>query len=259
MKGHSVDENMKWKVYNQFAWVDSVLNSPEDYGKEVETYIKTIRHHSIIKPKTMLHLGCGAGMHDFTLKKHFKITGVDISKGMLAEARKLNPDIHYVHGDMRKIFLSETFDIVMIPDSIGYMVILQDLEKVISNANRHLNPGGLLFIVAHTREEFQENNFVYTGSKNGIHVTVFENNFILDSEKTKYEAAIMYLIRRNGQAEFFHEIHTIGLFSHETWINLFRKAGFEIKERKITDLYDRYLMENGEYTLTVFNCLKPLV
>ena len=249
---------MKWKAYNQLAWTDSILNCPEDYSEEVEKYISAIRNHSKRESKTMLHLGCGAGMYDYTFKKHFKVTGVDISRGMLKVAHSLNPDIRYKRGDMRSFRIAEAFDTVIIPDSIGYMLALQDLRKTVLNAGRLLKPGGVLLIVAHTQEEFQENNFVYSGTKNGVHVTVFENNFILNSQKTNYEAAVTYVIRKKGHTRFYHECHTIGLFPRAVWIDLFKGAGFEVNETKITDLYDRYLMEKGQYTMSVFTCLKPL-
>jgi len=40
-----------------------------------------------------------------------------------------------------------------------------------------LKPGGVLLIVANIKEEFRENNFVYTGSKGDVEVTIFENNY----------------------------------------------------------------------------------
>ncbi|MDW7670482.1 MAG: class I SAM-dependent methyltransferase [Bacillota bacterium] len=188
---------MHWIVYNELAWTDPVLARPESYEEEAMNYVRVIKDSVSAPFPTMLHLGCGAGGHDFHFRKHFQVTGVDVSRGMLDLAKKVNPDVTYVMGDMRTICLNETFDAVVIPDSIAYMSTLEDLKQTLTNAAGHLKAGGVLLVVAHTKEEFQENNFVYTGAKDGVHITLFENNHIV-SDST-YEATMVYLIRQGGE------------------------------------------------------------
>jgi ubiquinone/menaquinone biosynthesis C-methylase UbiE len=246
----------KWKAYTDLAWVDMIVSSPEKVAKETELYIKSIKENAGIKTKTLLHLACGAGMNDYTFKKHFEVTGVDISVEMLSLAKELNPEIEYIHGDMRTIELKKKFDAVAIPDSIDYMKTKTDLEKLIRTANKHLNPGGVLLIVAHPKETFKENNFVYTGKKGDIEVTVFENNYITPENDSIYEATIIYLIRRNGKLEAHIDIHTLGLFYKKTWYSLLKAEGFEVKETKEEHFYDKYILEEGEYSSHIFLCIK---
>ena len=99
-------KDKKWLSYNDLAWTELIISSPEDYQKDTELYCKIIKNHSQTTPKTLLHLGCGAGIYDHTFKKHFKVTGIDISDGMLKIARKLNPQIKYIRADMREIRLN---------------------------------------------------------------------------------------------------------------------------------------------------------
>ncbi len=205
----------------------------------------------------MLHLGCGAGGNDNSFKKHFNVTGVDISEDMLAIARKVNPEIEYINCDMKKLALEEYFDAVAIPDSIGYMTTEEDLDNVISVAYKHLKPGGVLFIAALVREDFRDNNFVYTGSRGGIEITLFENNSIPDPAEETYEVTLVYLIRNNGKLEIHTDTDKIGLFSLSTWYRLLEGGGFEVNQMKLENSYDRYLMEEGEYTLRMFVCSKP--
>jgi ubiquinone/menaquinone biosynthesis C-methylase UbiE len=127
-------KNKKWISYNDLAWTELIISSPQEYRKYTELYCKAIISNSKIKPKTLLHLGCGAGVYDSTFKKYFKVTGIDISHGMLKIAKGLNPRIKYIHGDMRKIKLNSQFDAIAIPDSIGYMTTIKDLRKTINNA-----------------------------------------------------------------------------------------------------------------------------
>jgi SAM-dependent methyltransferase len=248
----------KWRAYSDLAWTESIVGSPEEYVDETELFSKVIKEYSKIETRTLFHLGSGAGGNDYTFKKHFKITGVDISEGMVEIAKELNPEVTYLRGDMRTIQLRECFDAVAIPDSVGYMTTAEDLHNAILTAYRHLKPGGTLLIVAHTREEFKENNFVYTGSKGDVEITVFENNYIPDSTKTTYQATLIYLIRRKGKLEIRTDCHTIGLFKMETWLDLFKEVGFELRHTKTEYFYDRFIFGEGEYPLFMFVCNKPL-
>jgi SAM-dependent methyltransferase len=241
---------MNFKVYNELAWVDLLFADDEAYQDEVDFYVNLIKKVVPKKEAKMLHLGCGSGGHDFHFKKYFQVTGVDISKGMLDIARDRNKEVTYILGDMRNIQLNETFDIVIIPDSIAYMCTKETLGETISNALQHLKTGGVLVIVAHLKEGFKENNFVYTAKKENMQVTLFENNHIVSSDT--YEAAMIYLIRQNQEVSIHHEIHTLGLFNHQTWMDIFQSNHLEIEELPLNNLYDQYLLEQGTYELSVF-------
>lgn len=248
----------QWRAYTDLAWTDSIIAPPEDYAEETDLFVEAIKEDSKIETKTLLHLGCGAGGHDFTFKKHFKVTGVDISEEMLEIAQKVNPEIDYICGDMREINLGESFDAVAIPDSIMHMITIEDLKKTITTASQHLNPGGVLLIVAHIKEEFQENNFVYRGAKGDIEITIFENNTIIKPDRTTYEAAVVYLIRRKGKLEIHSDVCTGGLFPLATWLSLFEAQKYNVRQIKLEQSYDRYLLEGGKYILRVFICSKPI-
>jgi SAM-dependent methyltransferase len=249
--------NMKsFLAYEKLAWVETILSDPRDASDEAEQYCKTVKKHSKIPSNTLLHLGCGAGSHDHTFQKHFQVTGVDISRGMLKIARKRNPKIDYHRGDMRTVRLGRQFGAVIIPESIGYMTALNDLKKAIRAARLHLRSGGVLLIVAHAQEEFRENNFAYSGSQGNCQVTVFENNHILDSSRSCYEATMVYLIRRKGRLTIHSDRHRIGLFKTAAWNSLLRCEGFIVRKMRMDNLYDRFLMEDSEYKQTVFICLK---
>ncbi len=94
---------MKWTAYNELAWTDTLLASLSSYEAETMSYVNRIKDIISAPSPTMLHLGCGAGGHDFHFKKHFRVTGVDLSKGMLNIAKRANTDVTYLLGDMRTI------------------------------------------------------------------------------------------------------------------------------------------------------------
>jgi len=247
-----------WRPYRDLAWTEHIVGPPEEYIEETELFSKVIKDNSKIEVKALLHLGCGAGGHDYTFKKHFKVTGVDISNEMLKMAGELNPGVTYLNGDMRAIELEERFDAVAIPDSIGHMTTFEDLQKAILTADMHLKPGGVLLIVTPIKEEFRENNFVYTGSKGDVEITLFENNSIPDPAGATYEATAVFLIRRKGKLEIHSDTETLGLFKLSTWLDLLKDKGFEVKHMDFNHAYDPFVVGAGKYPLTIFVCCKPL-
>src|SRR5512136_1188758 len=66
-------------VYMDNSFTNSTIN-------EVDFLVKELR----LKPSaTILDVGCGTGRHAIELaRRGFAVTGVDLSSGMLAEARK---------------------------------------------------------------------------------------------------------------------------------------------------------------------------
>ena len=247
----------KWLSYGDLAWTESIITSPDDYADETAFYTNTIKENVEIEAETLLHLGCGAGGNDYIFKKHFKVTGVDISEEMLEIARKVNPEVTYLHGDMRSIDLKECFGAVAIPDSVDYMATLAELEIAIGTACKHLKPGGALLIVAKTREEFQENNFCYMGANDDVAITIFENNYIPETKRTTYEATLVYLIRREGKLSIHTDNHKLGLFSQFEWLSLLRGAGLEVRQTRLDGVYDRFVLGEGEYPMQVFVGVKP--
>lgn len=241
-----------WISYNDLAWAEEWLANPEEHKDEAAFYVDLIKSKSENPPITLLHLGCGAGGHDTFFKQHFTITGVDLSKGMLKIARERHPEIEYIEGDMRTIKLNRQFDVIVIPDSIDYMVSEEDLLQVITNSVSHLKIGGLLLLVAKTKETFQNNNFAYSGEKEGVNVTLLENNYINTIKPNTYEATFMYLIRKQGQLSIHTENQILGLFPQATWENIFLKAGLVIQRTTLSGVYEKYILDKGEYPLTIF-------
>ncbi len=244
--------NPNWKAYNELAWTEKWLADPAEYEEEVAVYVKLLHEYSSQPPKTMLHLGSGAGGHDRFFKEHFTVTGVDLSPGMLEMAREANPEIKYIPGDMRTIRLKQQFDVVIIPDSIDYMATLKDLEMAVDNAAGHLKPGGVLLVVGKISEILRNNNFAYSGDKQGIHVTLLENNYVYPSQPNSYEAVFFYLIRRQGELTLHTDRHVLGLFPEAEWDRVFKKVGMIMDKRPLTGIFDRCILGQGEYPMIIF-------
>ncbi len=99
-------------------------------------------------------LGCGPGhVARYLHERGVDIIGVDLSPGMLEQARKLNPGIEFQQGNMLALEVEDAawaaivafYSIVHIPKTD----ILQALREMF----RVLQPGGLLFLAFHIGAE----------------------------------------------------------------------------------------------------------
>jgi SAM-dependent methyltransferase len=218
------------RMYSDLAWAWPIISPPEDYVGEAEEIVAWFREHAHGPIRTLLHLGCGGGHLDRTLKQHLEITAFDISDQMLALARALNPEVDYRLGDMRDIRISTSFDAVLIADSIAYMSTEDDLRAAFQTAFEHVRPGGCFITYAeYPRERFVQNTTVCSAhSRDEVHISLTENYFDPDPGDTTIEGTFVYLIRRDGDLEVAVDRHVGGIFPLSTWTRLLKDVRFEI-------------------------------
>ncbi len=65
--------------YNELAWTNHIIAPPEDYVEKTGTYCQLISENAVIPVKTLLHLASGAGINDFTFKKHSRQSELGLS------------------------------------------------------------------------------------------------------------------------------------------------------------------------------------
>lgn len=241
-----------WLAYNELAWTDALLVDPADCESEVLGFVEALRAASPHNLQSLLHLGSGAGAYDRVFKRYFSVTGVDVSPGMLALARAANPEVEYIQGDMRTLRLGREFDAVVIPDSIDYMVTRDDLDAALQTAARHLRPRGTILVLAKPAEAFQDNNFAYVGERDGVHVTLLENNRVDPARPGCYEAILVYLVRRHGELSIYTDRHLLGLFARRAWEEAFAAASLDVDAVPLEGAYDPYLLGEGRYAQTIF-------
>jgi SAM-dependent methyltransferase len=237
------------RLYGDLAWTWPIISAPEVYVEESEQFAALIREHSQIEAETLLHLGCGGGHNDWTLKKHFRLTGADMSEDMLALAKRRNPEATYLTGDMRTLRLGESFDAVVMFDAIDYMLAEDDLRAAFQTAFLHVKPGGVFVTYEGIKPEMYRQNHVehQVGREGDVEIVFIENYYDPDPSDTTIEATFVYLIRRGGKLEIETDRHVCGLFPTETLLTLLRETGFEVKE----------LPGKTPEDATTFICLKP--
>jgi len=120
----------------------------------LERFARHVREMSGGESLPVLDLGCGPGhvtryLHDLGVS----VIGVDLSPGMLDEARRLNPDIDFREGDMRSLIWADAsvaaiaalYSIIHVPRE-EVVLALRELRRV-------LFPGGLLYLSFHVGNE----------------------------------------------------------------------------------------------------------
>ncbi len=229
-----MDDNTP-RLYSDLAWLWPLWGDPDgEYAEWCAHVVEMIEKHARREVKTLLNLGCGGGKNAYNLKRHYRATGLDLSNDMLANARRLNPDIELVQGDMREFSLSKRFDAILIDDAVAYMTSQEDLRRVFRAAHRHLEPGGVVIVSPDgTKETFEQNGTRVSHAEAkarpaGVDVVFIENNYDPDPGDDTYEGLIVYLIRERGKLRVEVDRHTLGLFAAAVWPRLLREAGFEV-------------------------------
>jgi SAM-dependent methyltransferase len=242
------------RLYHDLAWIWPIVSPPEDYVEETEFLSRIIIEKANIDIRSLLHLGCGGGRNDYTFRKHFDVTGVDISKEMLALAKDLNPSSEYLEGDMRNIRLGRTFDCVVALDSVSYMITEDELNRLFRTAHEHLNPGGVFItVVEESHDRFKQNRTISsTHSRGQTQITFIENSFDPDPDDNQFEMTFIYLVRDKGNLKIYTDSHIWGLFKMETWSRMLKKNGFEVEQIK----FEHSTLLEEEY-FPMFVCIKP--
>lgn len=98
----------------------------------------------------VLDAGCGTGLHaEELIRRGAAVTGVDLSKDMLAVAReRLGPDTPLLQGDLSQplVFEDNSFDLVLSSLVMHYM---REWEPTLREFSRVLVPGGRLVFSTH--------------------------------------------------------------------------------------------------------------
>jgi SAM-dependent methyltransferase len=238
------------RLYRDLAWLWPIWENVEVYREESELFARLIKKRAKIKVRTLLDMGCGGGKNTFHLKRHFAVTGIDISKPMLANARKLNPECKFHLADIRDFDLKRQFDSVFINDATTYMTTQRDLLKVFKAAYKHLKQGGVMIVHPdECKERFKQNETtIWNAKTDDTDVTFIENQYDPNPRDGTYEKMLVYLIRKKGKLRIEQDLHLCGLFPLETWRRSLRTVGFTLSENRLSD---------DAKDIPVFCCVKP--
>lgn len=241
------------KLYDELAEWWPLMSAPEDYAEEATFYFNAMQEAASGRIETMLELGSGGGNNASFMKKRVKeLVLIDLSEGMLAHSRTLNPECEHQVGDMRHVRLNRQFDAVFVHDAITYMTTEADVAAAIATAARHCKPGGAaLFAPDHVRENYRPGTDCGGHDGRDRAMRYLEWSWDPDANDTTVTTDYTYMLRdRDGSVRVIHDRHIEGLFPRATWLRLLRAAGFAPSVIP----FDHPELEPGAYEL--FVCVK---
>lgn len=227
------------KLYNELAAWWPLLSAPADYAEEAAFFQQILQAAGDPPPRTLVEFGSGGGNNASHLKAHFQMTLVDLSPGMLAVSRALNPECEHIAGDMRTVRLGRVFDAVFIHDAIMYLTVEADLRRALETAFVHCRDGGIaLFVPDHVRETFAPST-EHGGHDDGARgLRYLEWMHDPAPADTTYVVDFAYLLREaSGAVRVEHDRHINGLFGREVWLRLLRETGFQ--PQIVKDAFER--------------------
>ncbi|MEO7960832.1 MAG: bifunctional demethylmenaquinone methyltransferase/2-methoxy-6-polyprenyl-1,4-benzoquinol methylase UbiE [Ginsengibacter sp.] len=147
-------ESMFDKIAFRYDFLNKLLSAGIDKGWRR----KAIMELQTLQPKKILDVATGTG--DFAIMSYKmlhpeKITGIDISEGMLGFGKKkiaslgLDNNIELLNGDSEAIFFTDnSFDAVTVAFGVRNF---ENLERGLSEIYRVLKPGGKLIVLEFSR------------------------------------------------------------------------------------------------------------
>jgi ubiquinone/menaquinone biosynthesis C-methylase UbiE len=201
----------------------------KDYAAEAAKTHALIKKYKRTKGKSLLDVACGTGHHAGYLSKYYQVEGLDLDAKMLSVAKKKHPNIRFHQGDMVNFDLGRPFDaVVCLFSSIGYVKTKSRLQKAIGSMARHVLPGGVLIVepwfsakqwhpgrasmVQVNKPDLKIARLSYSGQR-GKKLSLIEFHYLIGTPKGIEHAV---------------EIHELGLFTHQEYMQTFKAAGLNV-------------------------------
>ena len=190
-------------------------------AQEVETIWRIL---DLTEGAAILDLGCGPGRIATALaRKGARVTGLDRSERLLAQAREIAADLHvdYRAGDMRDLPRDAWFDAVLLWNtSFGYFDE-RDNARVLAEAFKVLKPGGRLLVdqahrAALLGRPLPATDLIRRGPDFALN--------ILDFDPVTERLEMERILVRGGRVR--HLPYSVRLYGAPEFAEMLRQAGF---------------------------------
>jgi SAM-dependent methyltransferase len=207
---------------------DEIYTEIRDYERQAEQihgWIRMRKHDA----KKLLDVACGTGFHLSYLRSWYEVEGVDISSAMVNIAQLRNKNIPIHLGDMRDFNLQARFDVIIcLFSSITYANTIKDLNAVLANFARHLEPGGICIIEPYITPQRWRDGLL------GLRTAESKERKIAMVDRAKRDERwvtreIGYVVATPHEIRHINETHSFMLYSSLEYENAYRKAGFTVE------------------------------
>ncbi|SVD16447.1 uncharacterized protein METZ01_LOCUS369301 [marine metagenome] len=228
---------------NKSEWYLDWFNSPfyhqlykeRDYSEATYFMNNLISRLQIDKNSSILDLACGRGRYSLYLSNiGHKVTGIDISKENISEAKKNESDkLNYILHDMRQP-LNQKFDLILnLFTSFGYYQEDKDNISVIRSIKSNLNNEGKA-VIDFFNIDYVLNNLIKYEEK-AFDKTKFVINRYLENNLLVKDI----IIESNNKTYKFQE--KVKAYRIEDFLTMFKECDLKFKEKF------------GDYNLNSFN------
>lgn len=213
-------------MFRKTARFYDAIYSWKDYRTEVDRLDRLIRDRNPTA-RTLLDVACGTGKHLELLRDAYEVEGLDLDPSMLAIAGERLPGVTLHEGDMTSFGLGRRFDVVTcLFSSVAYARTPDGLASAIASMARHLASGAVLIV-----EPFFPPDQWGEGHLHAIFVDEEELKIsrvsLSGPAAPEITMSFHYLVGTPEDVSYFTEDHTVGLFTHEQYLEAFRAAGLE--------------------------------
>ena len=157
--------------YDVFAkFYDAIMGDRAQAAEQLRGFIRKAHPRA----KSVLELACGTGSVLKHLSRHYDVWGLDLSRPMLAIARKKVPQAKLSRQDMVKFRLNERFDVICcVFDSINHVLAFTDWKRLFGNVHQHLLAGGVFIFDINSQKKLNR----HMAEPAWVHR--FGNNFLI--------------------------------------------------------------------------------
>ena len=216
------------RFYDELAEWWPLFSPPSHYVEEADDLLGRLAPAIDRGASTLLELGSGGGSLASHLKGRFRLTLTDVSPGMLAVSRVVNPEAEHVAGDMRSLRLGRQFDVVLVHDAVMYATTPAEVQATLATAAAHCRSGGTVIVLPDcVRETFAPGTDC--GGEDGTDGRGFrylEWHWDPDPGDDTIVVDYAFVMRSaGGDVRVEHDRHVEGLFARAQWAAWLRGAG----------------------------------
>ncbi len=215
-------------MYEFSAEIYDLIYKDKDYSGESLHIHELIQVHKKSSGNTLLDVACGTGGHIAYLKEDYQVEGLDLDASLLHLAQRKHPEAAFHQGNMTDFDLGNSFDAVTcLFSAIGYVKTEDKLRDAIGCMVRHLNPGGVLIVEPWLTPEAFQPNFLHAINIDEPELKITRMN----CSELRGNLSVLefhYLVGTPMGVDHTVEVHEIGLFTHEQYVDAFRGIGVEL-------------------------------